>query len=132
MHYVQQYLEVPNEIHITWNVFKPIWDWLGDRGVFTLPSGNAFDICIHRNNVLYYRLKSKEEIKALPEETIYFFGQPTKAEHRDSMDHLIPRKEGDEIHILPTHDHQGKELDVIEHLCSITEDEFKNLSNTWV
>jgi hypothetical protein len=109
---------------------EEIWHQAGERGCY---SGSAqhfkscFDILVHREGILMYRMKRKSEMKYSTEindnDSFLFKG----VLFHDPMEIFIPREEdGDNIVIMDTHNKKGKKHDYWEAWCSVPYEEFKH------
>lgn len=125
---------------------EEIWNFAGDRGVFSDSPAFfkfCFDVLVHRDNTLIYRMKPQTEwfLKVVAD-PIDPNGQKSKSNSlfdgiliHDSMECFIQREcldsnESDHLCIMHTHDNEGEEFDVLENWCTVPYDRFNKYLDT--
>ncbi len=116
---------------------EEIWDFAGNAGVYSESPkhfASVFDVLLHHHGVLFYRMKTEEEIKNLPEIT------SVKGDVRatlmvgirfeDPMSGFLTRDDGEGVNIMCTHDTDGTLFDGLETNDEIPLEDFKNHLNT--
>ena len=113
---------------------EELWHFVGERGVYSACPRNfkyAFDVLVHREGVLFYRMKPRDEWFITIDDPVVDKDNmfPGIVIH-DPMEHFITREnhtydaEKDYLCILHTHGKNGKPHDELETWCSVPMDEF--------